>query len=821
MLTWSTETSIHISYRYSFISIHSSRYASVQQQIQNAEQELYLQRQLELRDLELRQLIGGQQQQQQSQLLAALTNQHQEQHDQLLQQQLHQFAQSPQNTAVLQPQQLLELQQLANPSNGNLLSSLLAGNDGAASSASVGGAGGCADAGAGGGTDTGTGTDADNSSGTGTSGSGGGGMTPGDLLSQAIRQEMLAHQQRQAVQENQIQQQQQALLQTQNQGQHQGAPIDAAHLQLEQRLAQATQRIQIQHGQQPAQYTITGASPAPQPTAQAANGGQSNNSASAPTAPKSAPKKSPTAKKTKRKVTDEGGSNPGEAAHKKRKVESKNSNTAAPEVIVLLDDKEDDPSEPGHQPKRKDIAMLLKATKDPAVKDFEYYRQELAQEAKDKGPELSLLAHEAEKKPPHDEEELSLLAHEAEKKPPHDEEDTPGSYKRIVSVLPQLPSEPDLLGSDGEEDDDGNGFEAETNSPKSLKPKHFILDGPKDKSRDKISELSSALQCGDKEDQYLTEPAFISQKEEETKPAVIACKSAVDSWWPSNSAVRKERRAQKGTHAGDEEDDKPDPTKYGIFRRSKMTIRAMQSRLDGDIEPGVLQKLPHCKLHRSRSRKETKTPEGSTVVTHSEPLFCVQVTEAHCTDVMLCCSICSTWRHAQCGGHYTKTIPKGRPNIPFRPVCDRCYEESKLIKDNPVAQGRIARQRNEHLRRSLATTSVLRHACFSKHSGQYRWPLGQVAPTHIDSHLRSVQTRHDRAEKQWRDAVAKFGAKGPKKKNPKDNAKFRMKEFERLLGYTTDAGKFSFEYFIFLFAPLLLCLLLQYHFIHSSHLPLL
>ena len=610
----------------------------------------------------------------------------------------------------------------------------------------------------------------------------------GDLLSQAIRQEMLAQQQRQAVQEHQIQQQQQALLQTQNQEKHQGVPVDAAHLQLEQRLAQATQQIQIQHGQQPAQYTITGASPGPQPTAQTANGGQSNNSASvstasdllktspSPTLTNTAPRKSPIAKKTKRKVTEEEGNNPGQAAaHKKRKAESQNGNTTAPEVIVLLDDKEDDPSEIGQPPKRKDIAMLLKATKDPAVKDFDYYRQELAQEAKDKGPELS------------------VLAHEADKKPPSNEEDTPGSYKRIVSVLPQLPSEPDLLGSDGEEEDDRNGIRTETNSPKSLKPKHYILDGPKDKSRDKISELSAALQCGDEEDQYLTGPAFIGQNEEETNPAVIACKVAVDSWWPSNSAVRKERRAQKGTHAGDEEDDEPHPTKNGLFRRSKKTIRAIQSRLDDDIEPGVLQKLPHCKLHRSCSRKKTKTPKGGTVgvVTHSEPLFCVQVTEAHCTDVMLCCSLCSTWRHAQCGGHYTKTIPKGRPNIPFRPVCDRCYEETKFIKDNPVAQGRIARQRNEHLRRSLATTSVLRHACFSKHSGQYRWPLGQVAPTHIDSHLRSVQTRHDRAVKQWRDAVAKFGANGSKTKNPKDNAKFRMKEFERLLGCTTDAGKFS------------------------------
>ena len=742
-----------------------------------------------MRDLELRQLMGGQQQQQhQSQLLAALTNQHQAQHDQLLQQQLQQLLQSQQNSAVLQPQQLLELQQLANPSSGNILSSLLGGNDGAANGVSVGGTGTSAD------------VSASADGGTGTSGSGG--MSLEDLLSKAIHQEMLVqHQQGQTVQGQQNQQQ--TFVQTQNQGQQHGAPVDAAHLQLEQRLAQATQRIQIQHGQQPEPYTIPGASPAPQPTAlAAANGGQPNNSANASTALdllkasppppgiNNVPKKSATAKPTKRRGPDaEEGGRPSEPAKKKRKAkaaekeeEGKNDNVDAPEIIVL-DDKEDAPPEPGDPPKRKDIAMLLKATKDPAVKDFDHYRQELAREAKGKGPDLS------------------ILAHEAVKKPPQDEEDTPGSYKRIVSVLPQLPSEPDLFDSDVEGDTVANEVDADA---KSL---HSILDGPKDESRDKISELSAALQSSEDEDQDLTEPIFISQKEEETKPVVIACKSAVDSWWPSNSAVRKERRAKNDSHGGDEEDDKPDPAYNGLFRKSKKTVRAIQSRLDGDIEPGVLQKLPHCKLHRYSSRKETKTPDGETVVTHSEPMFCIQVTEAHCTDVMLCCSICSTWRHAQCGGHYTKKIPKGRPSTPFRPVCDRCYEESKLIKDNPIAQGRIARQRNEHLRRSLATTSVLRHACFSKHSGQYRWPLGQVAPTHIDSHLRSVHTRHDRAKLQWRDAVAKFGAKTPKKNNPKDNAKFRMKEFERLLGHTTDAGMFCFDLHAPLFGPTLCCTL--------------
>ena len=62
--------------------------------------------------------------------------------------------------------------------------------------------------------------------------------------------------------------------------------------------------------------------------------------------------------------------------------------------VVVLDDDVDDPSGPKHP--RKDIAMLLKATTDPSVKDFDHYRQELAQEANEKSTktsDLSVLAH--------------------------------------------------------------------------------------------------------------------------------------------------------------------------------------------------------------------------------------------------------------------------------------------------------------------------------------------------------------------------------------------------------------------------------------------
>ena len=672
---------------------------------------MLLQRQMQFRDLELRQLMSGQQQQQQQsqQLFAALTNQHQLQQDQLLQQHIQQLTQPPQTSALLQQQRLLELQQLANPTNGSLLSSLLSGNDGGSG---------------GGGVSTGVGTCTTTATGT---GDGTCNDSASDLLSQAIQQEMLVQQHQQSTQAHH-----QTLLQAQNQAQQQSAPVDAAHLQLEQRLAQASQRIQIQHGQQPTPYSApTDIPQSPPPTAQTQNRGEANG---------------PPPKRRKK-----------EAVEKKETQESE---------VIVLDDDVDDPSGPKHP--RKDIAMLLKATADPSVKDFDHYRQELAHEANEKSAKGS---------------DLSVLAHEAVKIPPQDEADTPGSYKRIISVLPKLPSEPNLPGSD----DKSSITEVEPQSASPRRRKHHIFDKAKNTtSRDKILELSAALQNSNGEYQDPTVPHFISQREEEAGPLVITCKSSVDSWWPSNNAIRKERRA-KDPNMGDEEDDKPDPAKNGLFaRRSKKTFRAIQSRLD-DIEPGVLQKMPHCKLHRHSSRKEAKT-KGATVVTRTtDPMFCVQVTEALCTDVMLCCSICSTWRHAQCGGHYTYTTPKGRPNTPFRPVCDRCYEDSKLLKDNPIAQGRIARQRNEHLRRSLASTSVLRHACFSKHSGQYKWPLGHVAPTHIDSHLRSVHTRHDRAEKQWRDAATKFGAKESITKKPKDNAKFRTKEFERLLGYVTDA----------------------------------
>merc|ERR1719183_3350240 len=106
----------------------------------------------------------------------------------------------------------------------------------------------------------------------------------------------------------------QTLFQAQNQAQQQSAPVDAARLQLEKRLAQASQRIQIQHGQQPTPYSApTDIPQSPPPTAQTQNRGEANG---------------PPPKRRKK-----------EAVEKKETQESE---------VIVLDDDVDDPSGPKH-----------------------------------------------------------------------------------------------------------------------------------------------------------------------------------------------------------------------------------------------------------------------------------------------------------------------------------------------------------------------------------------------------------------------------------------------------------------------------------------
>ena len=124
-------------------------------------------------------------------------------------------------------------------------------------------------------------------------------------------------------------------------------------------------------------------------------------------------------------------------------------------------------------------------------------------------------------------------------------------------------------------------------------------------------------------------------------------------------------------------------------------------------------------------------------------------------------------------------------DTPFVAVCDRCHEEEKIVGDYSLGRKRLERQRMEQIRRGLATSATMRQASFSKHGGTYKWPLGSVSATHIGGHTRSVHSRHDKAEKQWRDMANRLGRNNSMR--PKERVKVRTKELERLLASVEDA----------------------------------
>ncbi|KAL3809089.1 hypothetical protein ACHAXA_011777 [Cyclostephanos tholiformis] len=250
-----------------------------------------------------------------------------------------------------------------------------------------------------------------------------------------------------------------------------------------------------------------------------------------------------------------------------------------------------------------------------------------------------------------------------------------------------------------------------------------------------------------------------------------------DHWWPSDACIRKER--QKLGNAQDEEDTDEDDEacvdpETGISFVNA-GIESMTRRLATSVEPGVLEKLPHCKLYDDCGKNAKKK------------LFCCQTTEMFPLELMVCCSVCSSWRHAQCGGHYKRyTAESVDPSdLLFEPVCDQCHLEKKFIDDYPVASARLRRQRIEHIRRCNATNAVMRQVAFAKHSGQYKWPLGSVSNSHISGHIRSVQSRHEKAEKQWSEMASRL-LNGQELK-PKERQRVRTRELERLLVYVEDA----------------------------------
>jgi len=248
----------------------------------------------------------------------------------------------------------------------------------------------------------------------------------------------------------------------------------------------------------------------------------------------------------------------------------------------------------------------------------------------------------------------------------------------------------------------------------------------------------------------------------------------VDTWWPSVSGRQKERHNSSETSDEDNFDvpDTPVGAKSPLFRANEPKIR---KRLEKITEPGILEKLPHCRIHRLRKKNSTL----------AELVYCFQVTEIYPNEMMVCCSKCGTWRHACCGGHFEPYSVGKNVDAPFVAVCEQCHEEQKYINEYPLAKKRIDRQRMEQLRRGLATTSVMRSMSFSKHGGTYKWPLGSVSATHVGGHTRSVQARHDKSEKQWSDLLNRLGRGFGYR--AKERQRVRTKELERLLVAVEDA----------------------------------
>ena len=211
----------------------------------------------------------------------------------------------------------------------------------------------------------------------------------------------------------------------------------------------------------------------------------------------------------------------------------------------------------------------------------------------------------------------------------------------------------------------------------------------------------------------------------------------------------------------------------------KKNLPLIRRRLAQDVKPGVLEKLPHCKLHRLLMRRKKNLPVPDLV-------YCWQVTDIYPNDTMVCCSKCGTWRHAACGGHHEAFSVRKNMATPFVAVCDHCHEEETILQDYPRAKKRLERQRMEQIRRGLSTSAVMRHASFAKHGGAYKWPLGRVSATHLTGHTRSVHSRHDKAEKQWSDMVTRLGSGYGHR--PRERARVRTKELERLLVSVEDAG---------------------------------
>lgn len=331
-------------------------------------------------------------------------------------------------------------------------------------------------------------------------------------------------------------------------------------------------------------------------------------------------------------------------------------------------------------------------------------------------------------------------------------EETPFISARMKFNIPSLPLEPESTG-DTDSEVDVQVADAEENT---------VAENGKKNGREGS----------------LTGPQYVLLKPI-TKFTPRESENGQDEWWPSNQAIRQERR-KRGLPVNeedtDEEIDPKQPQQFLSF--NKTGLQSLKKRMKSSVEPGVLEKLPHCKLYEDYCNDEKKT--------NFSPKFCCQTTETFPYKAMVCCSICSTWRHAQCGGHYKRysadsTDPS---NMLFVPICDICYLEKPFIQGNAAAAKRLDRQRVEHLRSFNATNAVMRQFAFSKHAGPYKWPLGNVCVTHASGHTKSVAGRHEKSEKQWADMIERLGKTDMK---ARERLRVRTCEFERIMLSVEDA----------------------------------
>lgn len=262
----------------------------------------------------------------------------------------------------------------------------------------------------------------------------------------------------------------------------------------------------------------------------------------------------------------------------------------------------------------------------------------------------------------------------------------------------------------------------------------------------------------------------------------------IDPWWPSVNAIKRERR-NDGINV--DEDDFVDSLSANDapFRVNETEVR---NRLANQIEPGVLEKLPHCRIHLLRSLQQNQNNGAK-----PDFAFCVQVTDLYPNDPMVHCSSCGTWRHTKCGGRCTPSSGAVDRDARLSTICDLCYAETSYVNESQIGTELLQRQRMEHARRSLATSAVIRHFSHSKNAGTYKWPMGSVSSNHIAGHIRSVQVRYEKAEKQWADMTSRLARSLGFR--ARDRVKNRQREFERLLSSLEDAEAFTDRHNMFLF----------------------